>query len=105
MNVNFYLKSIEEKEKFFLEDYLKEKIKRLEKLCAGRAIDQFKLDVKAEQFAKKSAYQVEFIFTLAGKSFTASEDDHTIREALDMAFDKLIKQVRIYIGKEKDQKK
>ena len=58
-----------------------------------------RLDVKAEAFATKAAFLVELTLHLPGKKLMAKEDDHTIIEAIDLALDKLIIQLRKLINR------
>ena len=53
-----------------------------------------KSPVKAEAFATKAAYMVELSLHLPKKRLMAKEDDHTMVEAIDLAVDKLIIQLR-----------
>lgn len=95
MNVQFFFKSISEKDKKFMEEYFYEKKEeRLKRIMSEADYQNSVLDVKAEKFAKKEAYKVEFILEFPENKFVSSEDDHTIIEAFDLALDKLIIQLR-----------
>lgn len=81
------------------------KLKTLKKIIGGYKPASQQLIIKAEKYAKKSAYQVEFILILASQKIIASEDDHTISEAVDLALDKLLRQVKKYFSKLKNHRK
>ena len=70
------------------------KIPQLEKLIHRQAEDSASLRIKAEKFASKSAYKITLDLKLPKQSFLVSEDDHTIVEAIDLAKDKLIAQLK-----------
>ncbi len=94
MNIQFSYKQVNEKDKKFLEDYLLKKIDRFKKLIPEKELEIGRLEIKSEKFAKKEAYKVELFLSLPEHQFRASEDDHTMIEAFDLALDKLIIQLR-----------
>ena len=61
------------------------------------------LEVTLERFPKKSAYKVSLHATATHGKFFASEDDHTIAEAIDLAEHKLMTQIVKKLGKEKER--
>ncbi|HOZ36971.1 MAG TPA: HPF/RaiA family ribosome-associated protein [bacterium] len=91
-------KNLPENDKVFLGNYLNKKIDRLENLLKGFTGD-YRLSVRAEKFATKSAYKIEMQLILDGQKFLAAEDDHTVVEAADLALDKLIIQLRKFVEK------
>lgn len=94
MQTKFYFKHLEGIQKKFLEEYIEKKLPQIEKFLK-RVPDEFeRLEVKAEKFATKEAYIVEFVFYTPKKKFLAKEDDHTLQEAVDFAMEKLISQIR-----------
>ena len=96
MHTQFSYKQISEKDKKFLENYIDKKIERIKTLLNEKDFENGLLKIRSEKFAKKQAYKVEIHLILPGKFFLASEDDHTIIEAFDLALDKLIIQLRRY---------
>ena len=94
MNIQFLYKQVSEKDKNFLEEYIQKKMERFKKLISENDLDVGRLEVKSEKFAKKKAFKVELFLSLPEYQFRASEDDHTIIEAFDLALDKLIIQIR-----------
>ncbi|MBU4360457.1 ribosome-associated translation inhibitor RaiA [Candidatus Parcubacteria bacterium] len=96
MNIQFSYKQVAERDKKFLEEYITKKIDRFKKLISENELELGRLEIKTEKFAKKEAYKVELFLSLPEHQFRASEDDHTIIEAFDLALDKIIIQLRKY---------
>ncbi|OGL90863.1 hypothetical protein A3J36_01920 [Candidatus Uhrbacteria bacterium RIFCSPLOWO2_02_FULL_54_37] len=84
-------KNLSPKEKEMVERYVAGK---LEKITKRMPLDDALLRVRVEKFAKKAAYNVELELTAPRQHYVASEDDHTILEAVDFAMDKLVKQMK-----------
>ena len=99
MRVQFYYKELNDNEKQGLTKYVNSKIDHINKFLSFLDEATVRLEVKAEKFAKKAAYQVEFILLIPKQSFTAKEDDHTLNEAVDFAFGKLLKQLSRAVSK------
>ena len=95
----YTFKNLSPQDKNFLQDYLPQKSDRFKTLMKRFRENECRLEVKAEQFATKSAYMVELILHLPRTKLMAREDDHTIVEALDLAVDKLIIQLRKLVSK------
>lgn len=96
MTINFLFKNFSPVEKEQFRDYFELKLPPLEKIVSRFHCppDAAKLEVKAEKFATKNAYEVTFILSLLKERLYVSEDDHTIREATDLAKDKLVRQLK-----------
>ena len=94
MFTQFSYKTVSEKDKKFLENYIEKKKDRIKTLVSGVDYEVARLEVRSEKFAKKEAFKVELFFSFPGNNFSSSEDDHTIIEAFDLALDKLIIQLR-----------
>lgn len=94
MQVKFSYKSVEQKDKKFLEDYWLKKQGRLKTLLNTNDFDNARLEIRSEKFAKKDAFQVEIFLSTPTAKIMASEDDHTIIEAFDLSLDKLVIQLR-----------
>jgi ribosomal subunit interface protein len=60
----------------------------------GEEFENSVLEIRAEKFVKKEAYKVEIHLSAPKEKVLASEDDHTIMEAFDLALDKLVIQLR-----------
>ena len=61
------------------------------------------MEVRIEKFPTNSAYKVMLEVSTDKGHFLASEDDHTLAEALDFAKDKLVQQMRRALDREKDK--
>lgn len=94
MQVKFSYKSVDSKDKKFLEDYWLKKQVRLQKLLDDNSFNNAHLEIRTEKFAKKDAFQVELFLSTPTIKIMASEDDHTVVEAFDLALDKLVIQLR-----------
>ncbi len=92
--LNFSFKHFSEEEKDELKNYLDKKTQRIERLLDKERLNQYRLEVKAERFATKSAYKINFILHVPQGKILAREDDHTIREAVDLALDKLTSRLK-----------
>ena len=105
MNIQFSYKNVSDKDKKFLENYIDKKTDRVETLISGEHLENSKMEIRVEKFAKKEAYNLEIFLSWPSKDFMASEDDHTVIEAFDLALDKLINQLRCYCDELKNNKK
>ncbi len=94
MQIDYFFKNLTPNEKKWCEEYVATKIPQLEKLIHRQADDSASLRIKAEKFSTNSAYKITFDLKLPKQSFLVSEDDHTIVEAIDLAKDKLITQLK-----------
>jgi ribosome-associated translation inhibitor RaiA len=94
MQIDFFFKNLTPNEKKWCEEYVATKVSQLEKLIHQRVEDSAALRIKAEKFSTNSAYKITFDLKLPKQSFLVSEDDHTIVEAIDLAKDKLIAQLK-----------
>ncbi len=92
--ITYTYKNLSPRDKNFLQDYLPQKLDRFKTLMTRFKEEECRLEVKAEAFATKAAYLVELTLHLPKKRLMAKEDDHTIIEAIDLAVDKLIIQLR-----------
>ncbi len=98
LKIKYTFRNINPKEKARVKDYILQKINRINRLLSRYQDKECLLEIKADGFATKSAYQVEFILSLPKKQFIASEDDHTLVEAIDLSLDKLTNQIRKFIN-------
>lgn len=92
MNIQYFYKKCNPQEKSKFQSLIQSRLKSV-----GRMIPtspETILEAKMEKTAKKSAYIVELVLRHVGKRFVAREDDHTIREAVDIAWGDLMSQLR-----------
>jgi len=90
VTLSFSYKNLMPHERSMVSEYIETKVPRIKKLEGGDS----SLTVRVEKFSKKAAYKVElFLKVPHGRSIQASEDDHTLREAIDFAIDKLLRQL------------
>jgi len=95
MQIDIYYKNVDhQRDKDFILDYLEQKKERFEKLIDNQDYEVARLEAKAEIFATKSACRVDLILHLPKNKYMSSEDDHSWREAVDLAVDKMITQLR-----------
>ena len=94
MQVQFSYKQVSEKDKKFLEKYIDKKEDRMKRLLSQEEFENALFEIRTEKFVKKEAYKVELFLDTTKNKFMASEDDHTVIEAFDLALDKLIIQLR-----------
>lgn len=94
MKTTFFFKNFSQTEKGIFESYFSEKLEQINKFLGNYDDSEIYLRVKAERFATKSAYKVSFELKLPKNTLLVSEDDHTINEAIDLAKDKLLAQLK-----------
>jgi len=94
MHIQFSYKNVDPRDKKFLEDYLDKKMVRLETLMSAGDFESANLEIRVEKFVKKEAFKIEIHLQAPKEKLLASEDDHTVMEAFDLAFDKLVIQLR-----------
>ena len=99
MPINYTFKNLSDKEKKEIADYMILKSDRFDNLMRRFTSVECRLDVKAEKFATKAAYFVDLSLYLPGEKLMAKEDDHTLREAIDLAVYKLVIQLRKLVNK------
>jgi ribosome-associated translation inhibitor RaiA/DNA-directed RNA polymerase specialized sigma24 family protein len=90
LSVTFSYKNLNPQEHAQVERYMEEKLRKIEKLVRD---PHALFTVRVEKFVKKSAFKAEFVLRIAGRSYRASEDDHTIAEVIDFTLDKLMRQI------------
>lgn len=101
MQTSFSFKNCTPSEKGFVEHYFSSDVK-LGKIqgIVNRLNSDECLEVRVEKFVKNSAYKVSFILGKPMNLFV-SEDDHTLREAIDIAKDKLLERLKKIWAKKK----
>lgn len=99
LSISYTYKNLNPRDKNFLESYLAKKIERFQNLMQRFKSEECRLEVKAEAFATKAAYLIELSLYLPRTKLMAKEDDHTMIEAIDLAVDKLIIQLRKLVNR------
>lgn len=95
MTTRFYFENIREPDKQILKDYFQEKkIGRLEKLLLHGSFALAKFDVNAKYHQRHDAFIVRIGLNFAAKNLRSEEKGQTLLEAFDMAFDRIINQLR-----------
>lgn len=94
MQTKFFFKKIEDDQKKFLEDYIEEKVEKIEKHLSRIPEGSKMLEVKYEKFATHDACKIDLVLHTPKQKFMASEDAHNTKEAVDLAIDKLKAQLR-----------
>lgn len=93
MEIKYAFKNCSVQEKETLQRYMEQKMSSLEHALERYSSPPHSVEVKVEQFAKKKAFNVSFHVHTPRGTVLSSEDDHTIAEALDLAKDKLVRQL------------
>ncbi|MDO8581338.1 MAG: HPF/RaiA family ribosome-associated protein [bacterium] len=91
MQIHYFYKHLSEEEQQLFDRYFVRKIPKLTALV--KRFEPVDCELTVERFAKKKAYKVSLNVKTAHGSFFASEDDHTIAEAVDLAKHKLARQL------------
>mgnify|MGYP001620037880 CR=1 FL=1 len=91
MQFNYFFKNISAEEKNLFDQYFLRKIPRLTALAKN--FEPADCEVTVERFTKKKAYKISLNLKTSFGDFFASEDDHTIAEAVDFTKDKLAHQL------------
>ena len=95
MQINFTFKKLGEFDQHFCRQYLDQKAPVIARALPKLGPDaEVALDIRVERFAKKKAFKVSLHLRAGARSWMAEEDDHTLREAIDLAKDKLVLQMR-----------
>lgn len=97
MQITFAFKKLGEFDQHFCRQYLDQKVDSISRALPKLGPDgEVTLDVRVERFAKKKAFKVTMQLRAGARHWMAEEDDHTLREAIDLAKDKLVLQMRKY---------
>ena len=101
MRVNFSFKHLLPEEQAFVRTYfsLDSKLGKIQTIVNRLNPDET-LEVRAEKFAKKSAYKVSLLMQRPW-NLIVSEDDHTLKEAIDLAKDKMLERLKKLWAKQK----
>lgn len=94
MNIKFFCKGLSSDIEKKLRDYMDKKMSSFEKLVGEFDDDTVQLQITAERYEKNNAYNVEMILKMPKKRVVASEDSHSIEKAVDLAKDRIIKQMK-----------
>lgn len=95
MNVSYSFKKVGEFDQHFCRQYFGQKVDAIVRALPrlGPNAD-VALVFRVERFAKKKAFKVTLTLSTDTFRWMAEEDDHTLREAIDLAKDKLVLQMR-----------
>lgn len=74
--------------------YINKKLYRIDELTTNAPADAVHLHVTAEKFATKAAFKVTFDLRISGSKLHVFEDSHGLHEAVDLAIDKLVAQLK-----------
>lgn len=97
MQITYSFKKIGEFDQHFCRQYVDRKVEAVERALPKLRPDaDVVLTFRAERFAKKKAFKVTLALRAGTHEWMAEEDDHTLQEAIDLAKDKLILQMRKY---------
>lgn len=77
-----------------VKEYSAMKIEPIERLLNHFAPDAIRLDINAEKLGRRSAYRVEFILHLPSKTIVGREASHEITKAVDLAKDRVVRQIK-----------
>ena len=95
MQIAYSFKKVGEFDQHFCRQYVERKVEAVERALPKLKPDaEVALTFRAERFAKKKAFKVTLALRAGGHQWMAEEDDHTLQEAIDLAKDKLILQMR-----------
>lgn len=95
MQIAYSFKKLSEFDQHFCRQYIERKVEAVERAIPHLRPDAtIALQFRAERFAKKKAFKVTLALNAGGSHWMAEEDDHTLQEAIDLAKDKLILQMR-----------
>lgn len=94
MKIQYTFKDMESWEQARVQEYAEQKTRSLEKLLSHFQHDEVHLEVRAERYDKNNAYEIELAMEIPTKVMVGKEASHSIEKALDLAKDRLIKQLR-----------
>jgi ribosome-associated translation inhibitor RaiA len=95
MNINFYFQKVDETCKKQVKDYFTgEKLGRVTKLLRRGNLELAELKIKVEYLLHHNEFFVEFILDIARHEVLAEKRAFSLQEALDVALDHLVLQLR-----------
>lgn len=94
MDIQYTFKNMQQWEELRIKEYVEGKERSLEKLLSHFWIDEVHLELRATRFDKNNAYEVELMMEIPGKLIVGKEASHTIEKAVDLAKDRLLKQLK-----------
>ncbi|MBI5151976.1 HPF/RaiA family ribosome-associated protein [Candidatus Peregrinibacteria bacterium] len=94
MEVRIFTKEMSPSEVKKVKDYSSTKIEPIERLLGHFAADAIRLDINAEKLGRRSAYRVEFVLHLPSKTIIGREASHEITKAVDLAKDRVVRQIK-----------
>lgn len=94
METIYFFKKLTETEEKLASEYTEKKLPRIEKLISDLPPDGALLHVTCAKFEKHLAYDVELVLSLPSEKLVAKQEGKAIPEAIDLAVDHLIAQVK-----------
>lgn len=94
MDVRIFTKEMSSQEEKKVKNYSATKIEQIERLLKHFAPDAIRLDINAEKLGRRSAYKVEFVLKLHSKIIVGREASHEITKAIDLAKDRVVRQIK-----------
>lgn len=95
MTITYSFKKLGEFDQHVCRQYFGQKAEAIERALPRINPDaEAALNFRVERFAKKKAFKVTLTLHADTFRWMAEEDDHTLREAIDLAKDKLVLQMR-----------
>ena len=94
MKIQYTFKDMEPWEEVRVKEYAEQKMRSLEKLLSRFQDDEVHLEVRSERYEKNNAYEVELAMEIPAKIMIGKEASHSIEKAIDLAKDRLLKQLR-----------
>lgn len=95
MNVNFSFHNTDESYKAKAENYLtEEKLGSLTRLLQHGNLDLADLDIRIEYFLHHNNFAVKMNLKIARHVLVSEQDTHDLLEALDIALEKIVAQLR-----------
>lgn len=104
MTTQFHFQEIKESDEQLLEKYCREKkLGRLEKLLQHGNFELAKFVVSAKYHSRHSVFLVRLGLNFSGKDLRAEDKGGALLEAFDLAFDRIINQLRRTESKRHDK--
>ncbi len=95
MNINFYFHKVNKADRDKLKNYFTEKkLSRLARLLQHGNFELADLRIHTEYFQRHNAFLVKLDLKIAKRGLIAEERSHSITKGFDLAFDRLISQLR-----------
>jgi ribosome-associated translation inhibitor RaiA len=95
MKIHTFFKNVDGTTKNCIDAYLNgKKMNRLTSLLRHGNFNVADLKINAEYFIKHNAFSIKFDLRIGKKRLISEEKTHNVKEAFEIAFDKLVNQLR-----------